>query len=469
MRELVELSTRLGLPLWEPHSILEALEQAVYFPPRKNTNRRQSINPSDVAELLKPKNRKSQSRIKLKDSAREPRARTSQIQFDLPKKIYSDSNRGPSNSGTGINKTKSILKAPKTIPEEIYREQNKPRQRPSTAQSRSTTRTSKSSGSKPRPRSAQTSQRGADARGRCADCAARPHSPQASSSARLVEIDSFSQPMEEDAPNRRPINAHDARSESADAPVAPRNPPRGDESSVIAPGLRKSTENDLPPRTSYIIEDNEPLKETESSTKWTAFNSEFERIEREDRDIRIRLSNLYNDAPSNPSKTQTVNRQYEEELREKSEPTFNLPKTKSKTFKEIPESFDVTLLQSAVTRPFIQKPCDLQLERSGESLLVNSIAENVLTKLVDDVFIEAEKIMDDYVDQIYQEELNGIDEYCAMSVISSSMLSQSTRSQSTVRNQTLSDTQTTTRTHTELDFSASNDITNTGLHSTQAN
>ena len=39
VRELVELSTRLGLPLWEPHSILEALEQAVYFPPRKNTNR----------------------------------------------------------------------------------------------------------------------------------------------------------------------------------------------------------------------------------------------------------------------------------------------------------------------------------------------------------------------------------------------------------------------------------------------
>ena len=65
-----------------------------------------------------------------------------------------------------------------------------------------------------------------------------------------------------------------------------------------------------------------------SATKWSAFNAEFERIEREDRDIRIRLSNLYNDAPSvlNPSKTQTVNRQYEEDRREKSE----LPKTKSK-------------------------------------------------------------------------------------------------------------------------------------------
>ena len=74
---------------------------------------------------MKPKNRKSQSRIKLKDSAREPRARTSQIQFDLPKKIYSDSNRGPSSSGTGINKTKSILKAPKTTPDEIYRDQNR--------------------------------------------------------------------------------------------------------------------------------------------------------------------------------------------------------------------------------------------------------------------------------------------------------------------------------------------------------
>lgn len=116
----------------------------------------------------------------------------------------------------------------------------KPRQRPSTAQSRSNARTSKSSGNEQRPRSAQAPQRGADAR-RCADCAGRPHSPQASSSARLVEIDSFSQPMEEDAPNRRPINTHDARSESAVAPVAPRNPPRGNEFSVIAPGLRKST------------------------------------------------------------------------------------------------------------------------------------------------------------------------------------------------------------------------------------
>ena len=53
----------------------------------------------------------------------------------------------------------------------------------------------------------------------------------------------------------------------------------------------------------------------------------------------------------------------------------------------------MTLLQSAVTRPFIQKSSDLQLERSEESLLVNSIADNVLTTLVDDVFIEAEKIM----------------------------------------------------------------------------
>jgi len=466
VRELVELSTRLGLPLWEPYSILEALEQAVYFPPRKNTNRRQSINPSDVAELLKPKNRKSQSRMKLKDSDRAALSKTSQIQFNLPKKIYSESNRG--GGGVVINKKKSILKFSKAVPDQIYQDQNGPRQRPSTAQSRSNARTSKSSGNEQRPRSAQAPQRGADAR-RCADCAGRPHSPQASSSARLVEIDSFSQPMEEDAPNRRPINTHDARSESAVAPVAPRNPPRGNEFSVIAPGLRKSTENGLPPRTSYIINDSEGqnLKDTESTKRWSAFNAEFERIEREDRAIRIRLSNLYNDAPLSATKTQTTNRQYEEDRREKLE-LLNLPtKTKSKNFKEIPESFDVTLLQSAVTRPFIQKPSDIQLERSEESLLVNSIADNVLTTLVDDVFIEAEKIMDDYVDKIYQEELNGVDEYCAMSIISSSMLSQSSRSQSTVRNQTLSETQTTTITQTELDVSASH--TNTGLHSTQAN
>ncbi|CAG5106249.1 Oidioi.mRNA.OKI2018_I69.chr1.g2755.t1.cds [Oikopleura dioica] len=122
VRELTDLSSRLDLPLWEPHSILEALEQAVYFPPRKNTNRRQSINPSDVAELLKPKNRKSQSRIKLKESEsqnREPRSRTSQIQFDLPTKIYSDTGRG---TGGFVNKKKSILKNSKTQLDDNYEE-----------------------------------------------------------------------------------------------------------------------------------------------------------------------------------------------------------------------------------------------------------------------------------------------------------------------------------------------------------
>lgn len=92
------------------------------------------------------------------------------------------------------------------------------------------------------------------------------------------------------------------------------------------------SENGLPPRTSYIIDDSEGqnLKDTESTKRWSAFNAEFERIEREDRDIRIRLSNLYNDAPLSATKTQTTNRQYEEDRREKLE-LLNLPtKTKSK-------------------------------------------------------------------------------------------------------------------------------------------
>lgn len=72
-------------------------------------------------------------------------------------------------------------------------------------------------------------------------------------------------------------------------------------------------------------------------------------------------------------------------------------------------------------------------------------------------------LSDDYVDQIYQEELNGVDEFCSISIIASSMLSQSTQSQSTVRNETLNESQTTTETHTNLSR------TNTELHSTKAN
>ncbi|CAG5106281.1 Oidioi.mRNA.OKI2018_I69.chr1.g2771.t1.cds [Oikopleura dioica] len=248
--------------------------------------------------------------------------------------------------------------------------------------------------------------------------------------------------MEEDAPTRRPINTRDARSESAVAPVAPINPPRGQQFSVNAPGLRKSTEDNLPPRTSYIIEDNEEKRDLgtkESEAKWGEFNAELDRIEREDREIRIRLSNLYNDGPELQSASRT-NQQYEEDL---------LPRpTQSKSYKQTPPMFDVTLLESA--------PSELQLERSKEALLVNSIAENVLTKLVDDVFIEAENIMGEYVDQIYQEELNGMDEFSAISIIASSMMS--SRSQSTMRNQaTLNESQATAQTITELELSESRD------------
>ena len=62
----------------------------------------------------------------------------------------------------------------------------------------------------------------------------------------------------------------------------------------------------------------------------------------------------------------------------------------------------------------------------------------------------------EYVDQIYQEELNGIDEFSAISIIASSMMS--SRSQSTMRNQTtLNESHTTAQTTTELELSESRD------------
>ena len=43
VRDLVDLSDALELPLWDPEPILDALERAVYFPPRRSHSRRASI------------------------------------------------------------------------------------------------------------------------------------------------------------------------------------------------------------------------------------------------------------------------------------------------------------------------------------------------------------------------------------------------------------------------------------------
>lgn len=53
VQELVDLSDSLDLPLWDPEPILNALERAVYFPPRRSVSRRGSIAPSDIGVVNK--------------------------------------------------------------------------------------------------------------------------------------------------------------------------------------------------------------------------------------------------------------------------------------------------------------------------------------------------------------------------------------------------------------------------------
>jgi hypothetical protein len=43
VRDLVHISDQLELPLWDPQPILDALESAVYFPPRRSISRKCSI------------------------------------------------------------------------------------------------------------------------------------------------------------------------------------------------------------------------------------------------------------------------------------------------------------------------------------------------------------------------------------------------------------------------------------------
>lgn len=108
VRDLVDLSDRLDLPLWDPEPILNALERAVYFPPRKSQSRRGSIAPSDIALMIAPQNRRSVSR---KKPPKPPHQRKKRATNQPATAIYSPQKRRP--SAQTVAARKSSLKSTK--------------------------------------------------------------------------------------------------------------------------------------------------------------------------------------------------------------------------------------------------------------------------------------------------------------------------------------------------------------------
>lgn len=376
VRELVEFSNKLDLPLWDPHSILDALEQAVYFPPRKQSNRRGSINPSDMAELLKPKNRKSHSRIKLRETnvTPEPKFRRSPLKkLEAPKKVYSEPLRsawgppGPLKRPSTGGKKKSILK---------------------------TTQSAPGVGSKTRRDSKGLYRRKSGPPDR--------HRGVASStpSARLVEIDSFSEPIESVEFKPRPINTREPARQRPPAPI--------DSTASAFPITGRPVE--LPVEQ---IKPGPALEKTdhEVRAKWSNFNLELDRIEREEREIRVRLAQYEMLEQVRPVERRQGRRE---------------PETAQNHLVPVPEMFEIQLLRDATAKPFIRKPSELQLERAKESQIVNTVAESLLGDIVADVLQDTEDAIGGFVNEIYTKELNGVEHLNPMSFLSSTILSDTT-------------------------------------------
>jgi len=387
VRDLVDLSDALELPLWDPEPILNALERAVYFPPRRSHSRRASIAPSDIASVIPPQNRRSVSRKPSKSVKNERKNST----LARPSNIYSpqkrsstksiSSRRNSATSNKSAKRTKSVSSAPRKT-KSILKKQS----------------------SKMEPNS----------------------QPEVGTIVgRLVDIDSFECPIGDERAERRPMS--DAHRATTAAP--------------IHDGGNNNTTDDKP---DTIAGQTAPISGAEtkeanvrqfpaagldkmSRGELERVLSQLDRIEREENEVRRRLSHITNDHDFNPrAATKKGN--------------VNVMSRGASCEHVSNELFDLKLLQDALsksdvplrrrTEPRTEPEDSRKLSAAAE--LTNQIAEEMLHSLIADVVGETENNLGSFVSDIYESELSGCAHLNPISILSSSI--NSTFDESTLNN-----------------------------------
>jgi len=383
VRDLVDLSDALELPLWDPEPILDALERAVYFPPRRSHSRRASIAPSDIASVIPPQNRRSVSRKPSKSVKNERKNST----LARPSNIYSPQKR---------SSTKSI-----------------PSRRSSATSNKSSKRT-KSVSSAPRKTKSilkkQTSKMEPNSQPEVGTIVGR-----------LVDIDSFECPMGEEGAENGPMGAGHRATAAAPIHDGGQNNTTDDKPDAI-PG--KTMPIQAPETKAANVREFTGLGKM-SRGELERVMSQLDRIEREENEVRRRLSHITNDHDFNPCKARkSVN-----------------AKSRGVSCEQISnELFDLKLLQDALSKT--EDPLHRRTEpRTGAedspklnaaATLTNQIAEEMLHSLIDDVVGETENNLGSFVNDIYESELSGCAHLNPISILSSSI--NSTFDESTLNN-----------------------------------
>jgi len=385
VRDLVDLSDALELPLWDPEPILDALERAVYFPPRRSHSRRASIAPSDIASVIPPQNRRSVSRKPSKTVKNERKKSV----IARPSNIYSpqkrsstkslSSRRNSATSNKSSKRTKSVSSAPRKT-KSILKKQS----------------------SKIEPNS---------------------QAEVGTIVGRLVDIDSFECPIGDERATNRPMS--DAHRATTAAPIHDGgNNNTTDDKPDTTPG-QTAPISGAETKAANVREFPAAGLDKMSRGELERVLSQLDRIEREENEVRRRLSHITNDRDFNPRAARK---------------NVNVISRGASCEHVSNELFDLKLLQDALskrdvplrrrTEPRTEPENSRKLSAAAE--LTNQIAEEMLQSLIADVVGETENNLGSFVSDIYESELSGCAHLNPISILSSSI--NSTFDESTLNN-----------------------------------
>jgi len=415
VRELVDLSDTLELPLWDPEPILDALERAVYFPPRRASSRgRGSIAPSDIAAAIPPQSRRSVSRKKPPKAPKQTRKNSRK-----PSEIYSPQKR-LSTPASRIS-TRSIQAPPKS----------------SKAQTAQSAKKSKSISGAAAPRRTKSILKSNPTKSAVAfapdtfDPDLIPSEGLNTIIGRLIDIDSFSGPIGVEAETPQPIS--DAHRATTAAPI---HDGAKNNTTDVKPDIHSK-----PAGQTVQIRVTEPsatnvLLDRKSNHLYTSVHTvedvdhvlaKLDRMEREENDVRKRLAEI--------SENDFTRRQRIERQNVESKAASNVSS----------DLFHLRLIEEAVTTSSV-----LPKHLSETSKLTNEIAETLLTTLINDVVQETEQNLGSFIETIYDREMAGINGLNPMSLLSSTLNSSVTASS------ILDQTEMSEPTHSALNHSSPN-------------
>jgi len=401
VQELVDLSDSLDLPLWDPEPILNALERAVYFPPRRSVSRRGSIAPSDIAEAIAPRNRKSVSRRKPE------KARISVKSQKRTTEIY---------SGSEPPRRRSTTKSAST--------QNRRPIAPKKTKSILKTNKSKSS--------ARLSFAGEE--GMSGGVGER----EATIVGRLVDIDSLDEPIgarSKAGAGPKIENQTKPKDNNAQPDI---HTPAGQTIKIQVEG---ASQTDLGEKTENLkrSQDDRPNEKALRSilpdkTVQNIF-ARLDKIEREENEVRDRLARLSQESWKLEKAIKAPEKHSCSEI--------SIPKKYLNRENHQKDAFEFRLLQSA-----IQQSGDFRKNEETEknkrplnksSQITNAIAEEVMNEIIEDVMTETEDAIGGFVEEIYASELSGLGPMSAISTILSSSVQSSSINSSLTAAQDSSD------------------------------